>query len=254
MRQWEHPYLLASAEINFGIDFYKKYIQNKKGGNSVGNNKYEYHFDRLSNREGFFLGKTPHCVDVFIEENEAIINNFSYFTNCALGKNFPRKDGTRHMMNITLKIIKEDYPIVNLIKLSDNSMIHCGRHKFPMCNYLILMYGYGYYMQYGFVLQEGKNDIYKINKKIEKQIIKIEDINIFIENNDFSNERNDSFLELCKNILQEPLFLRYFLQEIRFIKDMGKKKCVYFFSFIQYIYYKWFSSYNFMHRKYIKKI
>ena len=45
-----------------------------------------YYYDR----NGFFLGNRPHCVDVFIDEEhqEAIINNFSYFTNCSVGKIF----------------------------------------------------------------------------------------------------------------------------------------------------------------------
>lgn len=90
---YQHPYLLASSLNNFKIDFYKKYIINQNGGL-----KFKYHFDTFEDRNGFFLGNRPHCVDVFIDEErqEAIINNFSYFTNCSIGKSkiFPRKDGT----------------------------------------------------------------------------------------------------------------------------------------------------------------
>ena len=86
IQYYQHPYFLASSK-----DFYKKYIVNQSGGL-----KFKYHFDKFENRNGFFLGYRPHCVDVFIDEEhqEAIINNFSYFTNCSISGNFHRKDGT----------------------------------------------------------------------------------------------------------------------------------------------------------------
>jgi hypothetical protein len=70
IKYYEYPYLLASSLNNFHKDFYKKYIVNKTGcSKEVGNDKYKYHFDTFENRNGFFLGYKPHCVDVFIEED-----------------------------------------------------------------------------------------------------------------------------------------------------------------------------------------
>ena len=64
IKYYEHPYLLASSFNNFTKDFYKKYIVNQ-----IGNDKHKYHFDTFENRNGFFLGYKPHCVDVFIDED-----------------------------------------------------------------------------------------------------------------------------------------------------------------------------------------
>ena len=92
---YQHPYLLASLFDNFAIDFYKKYIINKSEKIT------KYDFDNLKN--GFFLGCRPNCVHVFIDEDrqEAILNNFTYFTNLSIYKNNPIK--------IAIKIIKKKY-------------------------------------------------------------------------------------------------------------------------------------------------
>ena len=253
MKDWEHPYFAASAKINFTRDFHTKFIKEQKGGDTIGNNRFLYHIDTFPNREGFFLGIAPHCVDVFVDGDEAIIHNFSYFNNCSLDGDFPRKEGTRHLMLTALRHIEEKYPDVKVVRLSDLSTINCGRQKFPMCNYLILMHGTTYYIQYGFTLEQNKKDLSRVNKKIKKQIITMETVKDFVENNDFSTEKNAKFLELAEAVLEEPMFLRDFLKEIRFIKDKGKKNCRFFFSFIQFIYYKWFAKYNFLHREYLLK-
>jgi len=73
---YQHPYLLASSF------FYKKYITNQTKKNT------KYDFDNLKNV--FFLGCRPNCVHVFIDEDrqEAILNNFTYFTNCSVEKSY----------------------------------------------------------------------------------------------------------------------------------------------------------------------
>lgn len=251
MDKFNHPYFLASSKINFSTNFYKKYILSQKGGKTIGNNNFTYHLEKLRDMEGFFLGKSPHCVDVFIDQNEAIIHNFSYFDNCSIKKDFPRKIGTQHLMNTTLQYISKNYPDVKNIFLTDMTTIQCGHNKFPMCYYLLLMYGITYYTQYGFKLKYNKNDINLINKKILETKIDISTINDFINENNFSHKNNESFLELCKYLLDDVMDLRDFLKEIRFIKDDGKKNCNYFFTFIQFIYFRWFSGFNFFQKEYI---
>jgi len=275
IQYYQHPYFLASSK-----DFYKKYIVNQSGGfKEIGNNKFKYHFDTFENRNGFFLGYRPHCVDVFIDEErqEAIINNFSYFTNCSVGKifdfptqeikpsfsrreklgficsisgNFPRKDGTKHLMETTIQIIKEKYKNIKVIKLTDNSTINCGIHKFPLYIYMILYYGETYYMKYGFLPENKSRNLEIINTRINDKIIKLENIIEFTKNNLFPEETNKDFIKLCKKIIKKDNKLKYFLEEIKFIKDKGKKSCNYFFSFLEYIYTIFFPGFNFFQESY----
>ena len=60
---------------------------------------FEEDFDNLKN--GFFIGCRPNCVHVFIDEDrqEAILNNFTYFTNFTIYKKNPIK--------MAIKIIKK---------------------------------------------------------------------------------------------------------------------------------------------------
>jgi hypothetical protein len=245
IKYYEHPYLLASSFNDFQKDFYKKYIINQ-----IGNDKHKYHFDTFENRNGFFLGYKPHCVDIFIDEDrkEAIINNFSYFTN------FTRKDGTRHLMETTIRLIKENYKNVNVIKLVDNSTINCGINKFPFYTYMILFYGQTYYMKYGFLPENKSRDLSIVVSKIKEKTIKIENIIEFTENNSFPKEKNEDFIKVCKKIIRKNNKLQHFLEEIKFIKSLGKNGCNYFFSFIQYIYALFFPSFNFFQETYIKQI
>jgi hypothetical protein len=269
IQYYQHPYFLASSK-----DFYKKYIVNQSGGfKEIGNNKFKYHFDTFENRNGFFLGYRPHCVDVFIDEErqEAIINNFSYFTNCSISGNFPRKDGTdknsksflsleskwhrhfdstKHLMETTIQIIKEKYKNIKVIKLTDNSTINCGIHKFPLYIYMILYYGETYYMKYGFLPENKSRNLEIINTRINDKIIKLENIIEFTKNNLFPEETNKDFIKLCKKIVKKDNKLKYFLEEIKFIKDKGKKNCNYFFSFLEYIYTIFFPGFNFFQESY----
>ena len=250
---YQHPYLLASSLNNFRIDFYKKYIINQNGGfREIGNNKFKYHFDTFEDRNGFFLGNRPHCVDVFIDEErqEAIINNFSYFTNCSISGNFPRKDGPKHLMEITIKIIKKKYKNVKVIKLTDNSTINCGIHKFPLYIYMILYYGETYYMKYGFLPEHKANMLEIINSKIFEKTIKLDNIIEFTKNGIFPDETNKDFIKLSKKIIKKNNKLKYFLEEIKFIKDKGKKGCNYFFSLLDYIYTIFFPGFNFFQESY----
>ena len=264
IQYYQHPYFLASSK-----DFYKKYIVNQSGGL-----KFKYHFDKFENRNGFFLGYRPHCVDVFIDEEhqEAIINNFSYFTNCSVGKsNFPRKDGPiknsksflsleskwlrhfdspKHLMETTIKIIKEKYKNIKVIKLTDNSTINCSINKFPLYIYMILYYGETYYMKYGFLPENKSRNLEIINIRINDKIIKLENIIEFTKNNLFPEETNKDFIKLCKKIIKKDNKLIYFLEEIKFIKDKGKKSCNYFFSFLEYIYTIFFPGFNFFQESY----
>ena len=267
---YQHPYLLASSLNNFKIDFYKKYIINQNGGL-----KFKYHFDKFEDRNGFFLGNRPHCVDVFIDEEhqEAIINNFSYFTNCSVGKSkiFPRKDGTdknslsflsleskwirhfdstKHLMETTIKIIKKKYKNVKVIKLTDNSTINCGIHKFPLYIYMILYYGETYYMKYGFLPENKSRNLEFINTRINEKTIKLDNIIEFTKNGIFSDETNKDFIKLSKKIIKKNNKLKYFLEEIKFIKDKGKKGCNYFFSLLDYIYTIFFPGFNFFQESY----
>jgi hypothetical protein len=260
----------------------------------------KYHFDKFENRNGFFLGYRPHCVDVFIDEEhqEAIINIFSYFTNCSVGKifdfptqeikpsfslreklgficsisgNFPRKDGTdknsksflsleskwhrhfdspKHLMETTIQIIKEKYKNIKVIKLTDNSTINCGIHKFPLYIYMILYYGETYYMKYGFLPENKSRNLEIINTRINEKIVKLENIIEFTKNNLFPEETNKDFIKLCKKIIKKDNKLKYFLEEIKFIKDKGKKSCNYFFSFLEYIYTIFFPGFNFFQESY----
>jgi hypothetical protein len=249
IKYYEHPYLLASSIK----DFYKKYIVNQIGGaENIGNNKFKYHYATFENRNGFFLGYKPHCVDVFIDEErqEVIINNFSYFTNCSISGNFPKKDGTKHLMEITIKTIKERYKNVKVIKLVDNSTINCGIHKFSLYIYMILFYGETYYMKYGFLPENKSYNLSVINTKINEKTIKIENIIEFTNNNLFPKEKNNNFIKVCKKIIKKNNKLKYFLEEIKFIKNLSKKSCNYFFSFIEYIYTIFFPSFNFFQESY----
>ena len=248
IQYYQHPYFLASTK-----DFYKKYIVNQSGGfKEIGNNKFKYYFDKFENRNGFFLGYRPHCVDVFIDEEhqEAIINNFSYFTNCSISGNFPRKDGTKHLMETTIQIIKEKYKNIKVIKLTDNSTINCGINKFPLYIYMILYYGETYYMKYGFLPENKSRNLEIINIRINEKTIKLENIIEFTKNNLFPEETNKDFIKLCKKIIKKDNKLKYFLEEIKFIKDKGKKNCNYFFSFLEYIYTIFFPGFNFFQESY----
>lgn len=247
IKYYEHPYLLASSFNNFQKDFYKKYIVNKTGcSKEVGNDKYKYDFDAFENRNGFFLGYKPHCVDE--DRKETIINNFSYFTN------FPRKDGTLHLMETTIRLIKENYKNVSVIKLVDNSTINCGINKFPLYAYMILFYGDTYYMKYGFLPENKGRDLSIVLAKIKEKTIKIENIIEFTDNSLFPKEKNEDFIKVCKKIIRKNNKLQPFLEEIKFIKSLRKKACNYFFSFIQYIYTLFFSGFNFFQETYIKQI
>jgi hypothetical protein len=74
----------------------------------------------------------------------------------------------------------------------------------------------------------------------------------FTENNSFPKEKNEDFIKVCKKIIRKNNKLQHFLEEIKFIKSLGKKGCNYFFSFIQYIYALFFSGFNFFQETYIK--
>jgi hypothetical protein len=218
---YQHPYLLASPF------FYKKYITNQTEKVS------KYDFDKLKN--GFFLGCRPNCVHVFIDENqqEAILNNFTYFTNFTIYKNNPIK--------MAIKIIKKKYSNVKTIKLTDKTTIN----KYPLYIYMILYYGETYYMKYRF-LPDNKADMLElINSKIFEKTIKLENII------DFFGEKNKDLIELCEKIIRKNNKLKYFLEKIKFIKDE------YFFALLElleYIYKIFFPGFNFFEESYYLNI
>ena len=82
------------------------------------------------------------------------------------------------------------------------------------------------------------------------EIIKLENIIEFTKNNLFPEETNKDFIKLCKKIIKKDNKLKYFLEEIKFIKDKGKKSCNYFFSFLEYIYTIFFPGFNFFQESY----
>jgi len=247
---YNHPYYLCSIFKNFSFDFYNKFLINKIGGKIVGNDKLKYHFEKYKSNQGFFIGKNPHCVDVFIDNNEAIINNFSYFTNCSILGNFTRKNGTKHLMDVTLYLIKNYYKNIKIVKLSDTSFITCNNNKFQLFQYMILFYGITYYMKFGFI-PENHNKLININQKINNTFISIDDISYFIEYNNQLNikniiNKNKHFFTICNNILHNKSFkLRNFLDKIKFLKDLSKNYYTYFFNFVNYIYNKFFPEFNF---------
>jgi hypothetical protein len=231
---YQHPYLLASTFDNLAIDFYKKYII------SQSEKTKKYDFDNLENK--FFLGYRPNCVLVFINNNrqEAIINNFTYFT----------KYITKNPIRMAIKIIKEKYKNVKVIKLTDNSTINCGIHKFPLYIYMILYYGKTYYMKYGFLPENKSRNLEFINIRINEKTIKLDNIIEFTKNGIFPEEINKDFIKLSKKIIKKNNKLKYFLEEIKFIKDKGKKGCNYFFSLLDYIYKIFFPAFNFFQESY----
>lgn len=249
---YQHPYLLASPF------FYKKYITNQTEKVS------KYDFDNLKN--GFFLGYRPNCVHIYIDKDrqEAILNNFTYFTNCSVGKifDFPthkikpsfsrrKKLGficsiyKNNPIKMAIKIIKEKYSNVKTIKLTDKTTINIGLNKYPLYIYMILYYGETYYMKYGF-LPENKADMLElINSKILEKTIKLENII------DFFGEKNKDLIELCEKIIHKNNKLKFFLEEIKFIKDE------YFFALLElldYIYKIYFPGFNFFEESYYLNI
>ena len=95
-------------------------------------------------------------------------------------------------------------------------------------------------------------DLSIVVAKIKEKTIKIENILEFTENNSFPKEKNKDFIKVCKKIIRKNNKLQHLLEEIKFIKSLGKKGCNYFFSFIQYIYALFFPGSNFFQESYIK--
>ena len=95
---------------------------------------------------------------------------------------------------------------------------------------MILYYGETYYMKYGFLPENKSRNLEIINIRINEKTIKLENIIEFTKNNLFPEETNKDFIKLCKKIVKKNNKLKYFLEEIKFIKDKGKKNCNYFFS------------------------
>jgi len=223
---YQHPYLLASSF------FYKKYIINQTEKTT------KYDFDNLKN--GFFLGCLLNCVHVFIDEDhqEAILTNFTYFTSSSIYKKNPIK--------IAIKIIKEKYKNIKIIKLTDKTTIN----KYPLYIYMILYYGETYYMKYGFLPEHKANMLEIINTRINEKTIKLDNIIEFTKNGIFPDETNKDFIKLSKKIIKKNNKLKYFLEEIKFIKDKGKKGCNYFFSLLDYIYTIFFPGFNFFQESY----
>ena len=221
---YQHPYLLASSFDNFAIDFYKKYITNQTEKVS----KYDFH--NLKN--GFFLGCRPSCIHVFINEDrqEAILNNFTYFTNLSIYKKNPIK--------MAIKIIKKKYKNVKTIKLTDKTTINIGVNKYPLYIYMILYYGETYYMKYGFLPEHKSKMLELINSNIFEKTIKLDNII------DFFGETNKDCIELCQKIIRKNNKLKYFLEKIKFIKDEI------FFALLEYIYKIFFPGFNFFEESY----
>ncbi len=219
---YQHPYLLAFPF------FYKKYITNQTEKVS----KYDFH--NLKN--GFFLGYLPNCVHVFINEDkqEAIINNFTYFTNLSIYKKNPIK--------MAIKIIKKKYKNIKVIKLTDKTTINIGVNKYPLYIYMILYYGETYYMKYGFLPENKAHMLELINSKIFEKTIKLENII------DFFGETNKDCIELCEKIIRKNNKLKYFLEKIKFIKDEN------FFALLEYIYKIFFPGFNFFEESYYLKL
>jgi hypothetical protein len=244
---YQHPYLLASLLDNFAIDFYKKYIVTPTQKNT------NYDFDNLKN--GFFLGCRPNCIHVFIDEDrqEAIINNFTYFTNCSVEKSkifptqeikpsFSRREKLgficsiykKNPIKMAIKIIKKKYKNVKVIKLTDKTTIN----KFPLYIYMILYYGETYYMKYGFLPEHKSKMLELINSNIFEKTIKLDNII------DFFGETNKDCIELCEKIIRKNNKLKYFLEKIKFIKDEI------FFALLEYIYKIFFPGFNFFEESY----
>jgi len=240
---YQHPYLLASLFDNFAIDFYKKYIINKSEKIT------KYDFDKLKN--GFFIGYRPNCIHVFIDEvrQEAILNNFTYFTNCSVGKSkiFPTQKikpsficsiYKNNLVKMAILIIKEKYLNIKKIKITDKTTINIGVNNYPLYTYMILYYGETYYMKYGFLPKNKADMLELINSKISEKTIKLENII------DFFGEKNKDLIELCEKIIRKNNKLKYFLEKIKIIKDE------YFFALLEYIYKIFFPGFNFFEESY----
>ena len=247
-----HSYYRVDLQNNKKTKYYEKFIKNKIGGSNIVGSKFKYHYEEHENRNGFFLGKSPHCVDVFVEnENTILINNFSYFTNCSINQFFPRKNGTEDLMKTTLELIKNYYPNTKKVILTDTSTVNCGKDKFQLYQYMLLLHGITYYMRYGFIPENDFADIKNINKEIKNTIITKEIIYNFIENNNFRKNRNEDFRNVVDEIFNKKIRLRKLLEETKFIKDIGKGGCKYYFTFVNYVFNKYFWKYNFFMKSYV---
>ncbi len=92
-----HPYLDFDAKHINKFNIYEKYILPQKGGTQItnGNNTYQYHFEIQGNT--IFIGRCKECLDIYVEENKAIIIGFGYQKTCSVKKDLETGKGTRHM-------------------------------------------------------------------------------------------------------------------------------------------------------------
>ena len=96
---------------------------------------------------------------------------------------------------------------------------------------MILYYGETYYMKYGFLPEHKANMLEIINSKIFEKTIKLDNIIEFTKNGIFPDETNKDFIKLSKKIIKKNNKLKYFLEEIKFIKDKGKKVAIISFPY-----------------------
>ena len=232
----QHPYYQCDIFNGRKRNYYQKYIKNQTGGYIKKNG---YDFEEFEG--GFFLGMSPHCVEVHFYKNEANIESFLYHENCFKDIKINRNRRTDNLMKTTLKIINEkstkNNPIT-IVKLTDNSMKVCGNEKYLLYKYYLLYHGKTYYMKYDFkpCNKSKENQISKINNNILSKTININEIMYFIENNNFDDKINKNFYKLCFSVLgNNEMNLRDFLEEIK-IEYKGEKECQYFFSFISFLF------------------
>ena len=107
---------------------------------------------------------------------------------------------------------------------------------------MILYYGETYYMKFGFLPEHKSKMLELINSNIFEKTIKLENII------DFFGETNKDCIELCEKIIRKNYKLKYFLDEIKIIKDEN------FFALLEYIYKIFFPGFNFFEESYYLNI
>ena len=241
-----HPYYQADVENR--TDYYRKFVQNKKGGAIEENQYHKYDFD--VQKDKIFLGNKERCTFVLIEGKIAQIQSFNYHRTCPVNSYLESGRGTRHMFLWIIICILKHFSKVRRIELGDDTKINCDGKRKYLAKYYFMKYGKQYYEYYFAFLPQFPSEKYK--EKYEENLQKRKTAIITLKNiKKFYKE----YLEINGMSYNGELLKKFTcafgnrdkMRIVRFYRKSGKEVqieyCDFFFYLTDKIFKKKFNEY-----------
>jgi len=193
-----HQYNLADHK--FGTNYYNELIKNKKTkkrtktqrlkslvgsiiyNSNNGKNSFDIKEDENENEIRIFVGDKHFCffgrIDKY-QDDTVIINDFKYYNDCNTIKKFEKGKGMKRLMKTMIRYIKDNYPKIKKIELSDEATLLCESnidnrlYIIYLHRLYFLKYGMGYY-QYNFGFHLTKENFKVILQKNKEMFSKFE--------------------------------------------------------------------------------